>query len=171
MLHFRGLHESNKTDDSADSIAEKLKNMNKTLQYCSDEVRYDLQRNLIQELEILCRRSPLSLAYRKAFREVAESVVESFHGRGQVHVALKRVADNHNHETRENNVWAMGRLKHVFKRNAEADKFLVDRMLARRDDEEQLNLTIWGEYVLGYLDKQEQSGSAQEGFQPDISPA
>lgn len=169
MFHFRGLNEPKSPYDGAESLAEKIKNMNKTLQYCSEEVRYDLQRNLIQELEQLCRRSPLSLSYRKAFRDVAESVVESFHGRGQVHIALKRVANHKNHETRENNIWSLQRLKPVFQRNAEADKFMVDRMLARRDDNERLGLTVWGEYVLNYLDKEEDKALLAQDNSPDIA--
>lgn len=154
MMHFRGLHSSDGMHDSADDLADKIKNMNKTLQYCSDHVRHDLQRNLIRELEILCRRSPLALSYRKAFRDVAETVVESYKGRGQVHLALKRVHDQTSHETRDNNVWSFGRLSAVFKRNTEADKFLVDRMLAKRDlKDDSLKLTIWGDYVLEYLNK------------------
>lgn len=170
MMHFRELSGAVPVSDDADEIAQKIKDMNRTLQYCSDDVRYDLQRNLVRELEILCRRSPLSLAYRKVFRDIAGSVADSYTGRGQVHLALSRVAKQKCHETKDNNVWSFDRLTSVFKRNSEADSFLVDRMLARRSDDGELSLTVWGEYVLEFMEK-EMAARNRENIYSDISPS
>ena len=137
-------------------LVERLREMNSTLNYCSDEVRHDLQRNLIQVVEELMRTNPNRMEYFKAVRDIAETTIQGYKGRGQVHVALRRISDQKdNNLSDEPNVFSLNNLRKTFARHSEADKFLVDRMLAKRNEAGELKLSSWGTFVLNYMDKQE----------------
>lgn len=150
---------------------ERLKDFSKTLRFCSDDVRYDLQRNLIQTLEQMLRENPNGTGRLKAVRDVADSVVDGYKGRGQVHVALRRIAEQRNVSSeKDSNVLSFGSLKKTFQNHANADKFLVDRMLATRNDTGELELSSWGAFVLSHLDKRQEKALDNTILQPDISP-
>lgn len=153
------------------SVSEKLRDFNTTLRFCSDEIRYDLQRNLVKTIEQMMRENPNGLRYFKAVRDIADSTVESYKGRGQVHVALRRIADLDNSALSQgSNVFSFGSLRKTFQRHAEADKFMVDRMLAKRNDAGELKLSKWGEFVLSHLDKKQDRALVHTSHQPDITP-
>jgi len=152
-------------------VIERLQDFNKTLRFCSDEVRYDLQRNLVKTIEQMIRENPNGVRYFKAVRDIADSTVESYKGRGQVHVALRRIADQDNSSgNKGSNVLSFGSLRKTFQRHAEADKFLVDRALAKRNDAGELKLSKWGEFVLSHLDKKQSRSLEHASHQLDITP-
>lgn len=160
MILNRGLPETKALSepDTAEDIADRIKKMSSVLRYCADDVRYDLQRNLIREIEILCKRSPLSLSYRKAFRDVANVVIEDYDSPGRVHVALRRLADQAERAEQPKSGASLVRFNDFARRVLQiekAERFLVDRQLARREDCGALSLTIWGRYVLEHLDKRQ----------------
>lgn len=152
-------------------VMEQLQDFSRTLRFCSDDVRYDLQRNLIQTIEQIIRENPNGVGYFKAVREVADSVVDDYKGRGQVHVALRRIADKNSLQADQaSNVLSFGSLRKTFQRHAEADKFLLDRMLAKRNDAGELKLSPWGEFVLSHLDKKQRIALKRQSVEPHISP-
>ena len=65
---------------------------------------------------------------------------------------------------------SFGSLRKTFQRHAEADKFLVDRALAKRNDAGELKLSKWGEFVLSHLDKKQSRSLEHASHQLDITP-
>ncbi len=148
------MHTSIVEDDGDNNIVKNLRSLNRTLAFCSDSVRYDIQRNLILAVEELSRTRPLTLALLKSVHEVADTFADGYEGRGKVHVGLRRIADNEV-IPKGGNVKSLASLSRVFmENNANTDRYLVDRMLVSRGDSGELSLTGWGTYVLGYLDRQ-----------------
>lgn len=138
------------------SIAARLRSLSATLAYCSDSVRYDIQRNLVRSVEELARTKPLSLVLFRSMEDVAETFISSYgEGRGKVHIGLRRIAQGQTSAGANGaNVEDLSSLRSVFAQNAKADKFMLDRMLAARETDGSLVLSEWGKFVLRYMDKQ-----------------
>jgi len=142
--------------------AARLSEINRTLMFSPPSVRYDIQRNIIEILEELTSQMPTDPDLLQSIREVAEGMIEGYEGRGRVHIGLRRLADQHDapKEEEPGKIHAFSSLRAVFDKNAKADAYLLDRQLARRNDDGELSLTAWGFYVLEYMDEKAQESRA-----------
>lgn len=141
--------------DADKDVANTLRKLNRTLAFCADSVRYDLQRNMIEVIEDMVARKPVNALLFQSFREVAETMIEGFEGRGRVHVGLRRLAEAEKRGAvvqAPEKVTFLGSLSEIFTQNARTDKYLVDRMLARRNSDGEVRLSRWGHFVLDYMD-------------------
>lgn len=162
------------SEDDDISIAEQIRKMSRVMAFCSDDVRHDLQRNLLQAVESLMRSNPVSLNLFASFREMAETVVGKYEDRGKLHIGLRQIFDKENHSNavaKHSNVWIFQSLKMRFNSHNPAEKFMIDRLLAKRTEEGKLNLTAWGKFVLDYMNKKERENFSPQQDSIHIVPA
>lgn len=149
------MHDSDGFDAAWDEMAARLSEINNTLMSCPLAVRYDLQRHVVDVVEELANCQPLKPELLQSVREIAETMVDGYEGRGKVHIGLKRIADKeHAPKEEQGNLKMLGALSCVFEQNARTDNYLLERQLVRRDSEGELSLTVWGNFVLDYLNEE-----------------
>lgn len=145
-------------DEAWGEMAARLSEINNTLMFCPPSVRYDLQRNVVEVVEELANCQPMNPEILQSVREIAETMVDGYEGRGKVHVGLRRIADKEHSPQEENgNLKILSALSCVFEQNARTDNYLLDRQLVRRDSDGELSLTTWGSFVLDYMDSQDEA--------------
>lgn len=146
----------NAPEELWDDFVKHLNEINQTLMFCPPEVRYDLQRNVIAVIEELAAQPPIHPVVMQTIHDVAETIVNGYEGAGRVLIGLRRIADQADCPAEEiANIKILGDLESVFERNARTDHYLLDRQLAERNGAGELYLTVWGCFVLDYLEKQD----------------
>lgn len=149
------MQDSDGFDEEWSQMAARLNEINKTLMFCPPEVRYDLQRNVVEVVEELANCQPLKPELLQSVYDIAETMVSGYEGRGKVHIGLRRIADREQApKEEEGNLKMLDALSYVFEQNVRTDNYLLERQLVRRDSEGNLSLTIWGNFVLGYLNEE-----------------
>lgn len=141
------MEKSNAIDESWDGVAAYLSELNTTMTNSPPSVRYDLQRILLETVENLMLHQPMDPKILEAIHEIAENMIGGYEEREKIYAGLQRIADDG--QTLQN---GNGALSEAFEQSTRTDSYLLDRLMVERGPDGELSLTLWGDFVLDYLD-------------------